>query len=173
MAEVVEAVKKHSGSKALGVNTGVTRLFNVAWRFGSAPVEWQIGVLVPIFKKGDRRVFSNYRGNHTTQPPQESLLHGAREEALMDCQTLDSGGAVWFSPKSWNSGPDLLEFGSWEFDHPVHICFVDLEKVYDHVQRGILWGVLREYGVPEPFLQAIWSLYKQSKGCVLILGTLN
>jgi len=55
--------------------------------------------------------------------------------------------------------------------HPVYICFVDLEKAYDRVPRGILWGVLREYGVLGPLVQAIRSLYNQSERCVRILGT--
>ncbi|KAI3377643.1 hypothetical protein L3Q82_008803 [Scortum barcoo] len=45
--------------------------------------------------------------------------------------------------------------GLWEFAQPVHMCFVDLEKAFDRVPRGILWGVLREYGVREPLLRAV------------------
>ncbi|KAI3371585.1 hypothetical protein L3Q82_024156 [Scortum barcoo] len=62
-----------------------------------------------------------------------------------------------FSSWSWNTGPALyytlhrvLE-GLWEFAQPVHMCFVDLEKAFDRVPRGILWGVLHEYGVREAF----------------------
>jgi len=40
--------------------------------------------------------------------------------------------------------------GSWEFAQPIHMCFVDLEKAFDYVHRGILWGVLWEYGVRGP-----------------------
>ena len=29
---------------------------------GAVPLDWQTGVVVPLFKKGDRRVCSNYRG---------------------------------------------------------------------------------------------------------------
>ncbi len=35
--------------------------------------------------------------------------------------------------------------GSWEFAQPIHMCFVDLEKAFNCVPRGILWRVLREY----------------------------
>ncbi|CAG6007068.1 unnamed protein product [Menidia menidia] len=55
-----------------------------------------------------------------------------------------------------------VQEGAWEFAQPVHMCFVDLEKVFDRVPRGILWGVLRGYGVPGPLLRAVRSLYDQN-----------
>jgi len=59
----------------------LTHLFNVTWGSGTVPIDWQTAVVVPIFKKGDRRVCSNYRGI-TTQPTGQSLCQGAGKEAL-------------------------------------------------------------------------------------------
>ncbi len=70
------------------------------------------------------------------------------------CSTLDSGGTVRFSSRSWNTGPALYPFqgaGGWMgVAQPIHMCFVDLEKVFNCVPRVILWGFLWEYGVLGP-----------------------
>uniref|UniRef100_A0A669C5T3 Reverse transcriptase domain-containing protein n=1 Tax=Oreochromis niloticus TaxID=8128 RepID=A0A669C5T3_ORENI len=50
------------------------------------------------------------------------------------------------------------------------MCFVDLEKAFDRVPRGVLCGVLWEYGVSGPLLQAIQSLYNRCKSLVHIAG---
>ncbi|KAI3358313.1 hypothetical protein L3Q82_014754, partial [Scortum barcoo] len=63
--------------------------------------------------------------------------------------------------------------GLWEFAQPVHMCFVDLEKAFDRVPRGILWGVLREYGVRRPLLRAVRSLYDRSRSLVRIAGSVS
>ena len=51
------------------------------------------------------------------------------------------------------------------------MCFVDLEKAFDRVPRGILWEVLREYRVGGPLLRAVGSLYDQSRSLVHIAGS--
>ncbi|KAI3370614.1 hypothetical protein L3Q82_007190 [Scortum barcoo] len=44
------------------------------------------------------------------------------------------------------------------------MCFVDLEKAFDRVPRGILWGVLREYGVQGPLLRRLFGLCTTGAG---------
>ena len=59
----------------------------------------------------------------------------------------------------------------WECAKEVYTCFVDLEKVYDHVvSRCKLWAILLEYDVRGQLLAAIKSLYKQSEVCVHVNG---
>ncbi|TWW77544.1 hypothetical protein D4764_12G0009340 [Takifugu flavidus] len=60
--------------------------------------------------------------------------------------------------------------GAWEFAQPLHMCFVDLEKAFDRVPRGVLWGVLREYGVSGPLIRAVHYLYDQCQSLVRIAG---
>ncbi|KAK3560466.1 hypothetical protein QTP86_009626 [Hemibagrus guttatus] len=70
-AEVTEVVQQLLGGKAPGVDeicpeylksldvvglSWLTRLCNIAWWSGTVPLDWVTGVVVPLFKKGDRRM---------------------------------------------------------------------------------------------------------------------
>ncbi|KAK3561554.1 hypothetical protein QTP86_008774 [Hemibagrus guttatus] len=125
----------------------LTRLCNIAWRSGIVPLDWATGVVVPLFKKGDQRVCSNYRG----------------------ITLLSLPGKV-YSRVLERRVRQVLE-GSWEFAQPVHMCFVDLKKAFDRVPRGILWEVLWEYGVRGPLLRAVRSLYNRSRSLVRIASS--
>ena len=53
-------------SKMLKALTGeeifwLTRVCQVAWKFGKTSKDWQTGVIIPIFKKKDRKQSTNYR----------------------------------------------------------------------------------------------------------------
>ena len=49
--------------------------------------------------------------------------------------------------------------------------FLDLEKAFDCVPRGILWAVLQEYGVGGPLLRAVRSLCDRSRSLIRIVGS--
>ncbi|KAI3365026.1 hypothetical protein L3Q82_010076 [Scortum barcoo] len=153
-AEVTEVVRKLLGGKAPGVDeirpeylksldvvglSWLTRLCNIAWRLGTVPLEWQT------------------RGGPSCGVP-------LFKKGTGEC--VPTTGGSHFSASPGRSTPGVLE-GLWEFAQPVHMCFVDLEKAFDRVPRGILWGVLREYGVRGPLLRAVRSLYDRSRSLAI------
>ncbi|KAK3514359.1 hypothetical protein QTP70_015886 [Hemibagrus guttatus] len=143
-----------------------------AWRSGTVPLDWATGVVVPLFKKGDRRVCSNYRGITLLSLPGKvySRVLERRVRPLVEPRIQEE--QCGFRPSRGTLDQlytlhRVLE-GSWEFAQPVHMCFVDLEKAFDRVPRGILWEVLWEYGVHGPLLRAVRSLYNRSRSLVRI-----
>ncbi|MDF4995661.1 reverse transcriptase family protein, partial [Vibrio parahaemolyticus] len=141
----------------------LTRLCSIAWTSGAVPLVWPTGVVVPIFKKGDQRVCSNYRGITLLSLPGKVYARVLEKRVRLIVEPQIEEEQCGFRPGRGTVDQlftlaRVLE-GAWEFAQPVHMCFVDLEKAYDRVPRGILWGVLREYGVGGPLLRAIQSLY--------------
>ena len=189
-AEVTEVVHKLLGGKAPGVDeirpeylksldvvglSWLTRLCNIAWRSGTVPLDWQTGVVVPLYKKGDRRVCSNYRGITLLSLPGKvySRVLERRIRPIVEPRIQEE--QCGFRPGRGTLDQlytlhRVLE-GSWEFAQPVHMCFVDLEKAFDRVPRGVLWGVLQQYGVRGPLLRAVRSLYDRSRSLVRIAGS--
>ncbi|KAK0138802.1 putative RNA-directed DNA polymerase from transposon X-element [Merluccius polli] len=191
-AEVAEVVRKLLDGRAPGMDevrpeflkaldvvglSWLTRLCSITWTSGAMPLDWQTGVVVSLFKKGDRRVCSNYRGITLLSLPGKVYsgvlarrVHRIVEPRIQEeqCGFRPGLGTV----DQLYTLCRILE-GAWEFAQPVHMCFVDLEKAFDHVPRGVLWGVLREYRVSDPLIRAVRSLYDRCQSLVRIAGFLG
>ena len=76
MTEVAAAIRRLESRKAAGEGEirlemlkalnreGVrwlTRVCRVAWKLEKTPKDWQTGVIIPIYKNGDREESTNYR----------------------------------------------------------------------------------------------------------------
>ncbi|KAK3548517.1 hypothetical protein QTP70_013366 [Hemibagrus guttatus] len=141
-------------------------------RSGTVPLDWATGVVVPLFKKGDRRVCSNYRRITLLSLPGKVYSRVLERRVRLLVEPRIQEEQCGFRP-SRGTLDQLYTLhrvlgGSWEFAQPVHMCFVDLEKAFDRVPHGILWEVLWEYGVRGLLLRAVRSLYNRSWSLVRI-----
>ena len=51
-------------------------------------------------------------------------------------------------------------------DTPLYLCFIDLTKAYDSVDRTLLWDVLARFGVPPRILAVIRQFHDGMHTCV-------
>ena len=49
---------------------------------------------------------------------------------------------------------------------PLYVCFIDLTKAYDSVDRILLWTVLARFGVPQITIAAIHQFHDGMRACV-------
>ena len=145
----------------------LTRLFNLAYRTDVSPLDWQRGLISPIRKKGDVTVCDNYRVitllAHTGKVYTRILdtrTRACAAELLNECQ-------YGFIPGKSTLDPifivKMILEKSWEWGLDKYALFVDLEKVFDRINRNNLWSVLRDdhYNIPRKLVRVIRSMYAQ------------
>ncbi|TWW57364.1 hypothetical protein D4764_07G0000830 [Takifugu flavidus] len=118
----------------------LTRLCNIAWTSGAVPLDWQTGVVVPLFKKGGITLLS--LPGKVYSGVLERRVRPIVEPRILEeqCGFHPGRGTVdqlYFLSRVFES--------AWEFAQPVHMCFADLEKACP--SGGPLGGSPRVWGV--------------------------
>lgn len=57
-------------------------LYSVALRSGAVPLNWQTWVVLPIFKKGDKRVYSTIWESHSSASTENPMPGCWKEESV-------------------------------------------------------------------------------------------
>ena len=152
----------------------LTQEYLVAWKLGKTPRDWQTGVIIPIFKKGDRKQCTNYRGISLLSFPGKVYAKCLERKCREIVESKLEDGQCGFRPGRSTTDQiftlkQIFE-KSWEYGKDLFACFVDLEKAYDRVPRDKLWKVLQEYGVNGQLLHATKSFYCRPEVCVRVNG---
>ena len=127
------------------------------------PDDWKKGIIMPVFKKGDRRVCSNYRGitiiSHVVKVMErilEKRIRAKVESQIEEEQFGFRGGRSTVEPifilrqnmeKSWEYGKDMV------------MTFIDLEKAYDSIPRTKVWESLTNKGIDKELRNMITAMY--------------
>lgn len=93
--------------------------------------------MAPLFKKGGRRVCSNYRGLIHLSLPVKVYSGALERRVCWNVETRIQEEQCGFHPGCGTVVQlytlSRIHEGVWEFGQPVYLCFVDLEKAFDRV----------------------------------------
>ena len=150
------------------------RIFTTVWATEVIPEDWGKAILLPFFKKGDKKICSNYRGISLIDVAAKVftvlLLRRFQEERDLRTRRTQAG----FRPgrgctdQIFNLRRTLEE--RFAHQQPTVVCFVDFAAAFDSVDREALWRLLRADGLPQKLLRLIQAYYRSTTVSVRAYG---
>lgn len=172
--EIIHIINMMKNNKSPGIN-GITKenieyggdrlkdeiykLICQIWETEKMPDSWREAVIIPLFKKGDRRNCENYRGIallDVTYKILASVLKRRLEEISENILGEYQGGfrrGRGTTDQIFNLKQIML--GCYEYDIPAHILFIDFKRAYDTINRTKLINVIRKLKIPEKLVRLI------------------
>ncbi|CAF1203414.1 unnamed protein product [Adineta steineri] len=152
-------------------------IFVDIWKNEVMVQDWNLAILIRLYKKGEKQICDNYRGisllNVTSKIFSRIILN--RIQNMIDHQLLEaqSGFRAHRSTMDQIHILNITMEKRREFNKSLFMCFIDITKAYDSVNRDLLWRVCRKYGISEKLVNLFKMLYKNSKAKVKIEGELS
>ena len=131
------------------------------WMTGEVPQEWKDATIKVLHKKKDRTECSNYRGLSLVAHAGKVLLKIVANRLGDFCEEAGILPKEQCGFRPQRSTTDMMfvvrrlqELGRTS-NTSLEICFIDLAKAYDSVDRVLLWEVLARFGVPPRMIKVI------------------
>ena len=147
-----EMIKK--GGRELRL--AILKLIQRIWENEIIPQEWKVGMINPIYKKGDNMMCENYRAItllHTTYKILANILYN-RMSPYME-QIIGDYQCGFRSGRSTTDQifimRQLIE-KCWEQNIDTHHLFLDFESAYDSVLKDEIWEPMHHIGFPEKLI---------------------
>ena len=150
----------------------IHELVLAAWRREEVPQKWKDAIITVLFKKKDRNNCGNYRGISLVAHAGKAFLYivTTRLNAYVESLGILPEEQCGFRPA--RSTTDMIfvarmlqEFGR-EKNTPIFMCFIDLMKAYDTINRRMLWRILARFGVPAKLIAVIRAFHDNMRACV-------
>ena len=146
------------------------------WGGGEVPQQWKDAIIVVLHKKKDRIECGNYRGISLIAHAGKMLLNIIARRLSEYCEPVgilpeEKNG---FRPN--RSTTDMmfvigrLQELARKKRIPLYVCFIDLTKAYDSVDRTLSWTVLARFGVPQKMISVIRQFHDGMRACVRLDG---
>ena len=170
---LVGELLKYGGSGMIHL---LHKLFEVVWSEELVPPKWREGLIVNLFKKGDREDPGNYRGITLLSVVGKVFCKIVNDRLV---RHLESGGVLHEGQAGFRAKRSCVDNiyvlselvqGRLREGRKTYAFFLDVQKAYDTVWRNGLWVKLWELGVRGKMWRVIKEMYRVSRSAVLLDG---
>lgn len=161
----------------------VLRVVRAVWRAESVPMDWVRGVIFPLYKNGDRRDPSNYRGISLLSVVGK-LLTTVLNTRIVDWSERMAAAKVRPAVLSEEQGGFRPRRGCLDQlfvlvealrvrrqrGTATFACFIDVRKAYDTVFRDGMWKRLYDAGLRGKIMRVLYDIYEKSESAVIVNG---
>uniref|UniRef100_A0A8C6SQ40 Reverse transcriptase domain-containing protein n=1 Tax=Neogobius melanostomus TaxID=47308 RepID=A0A8C6SQ40_9GOBI len=156
------------------ISKPLTYICNLSLQTGQFPDGMKVAKVIPLFKAGDKHLFTNYRP--VSLLPQFSKIlekvYNSRLDSFIERCNLLSDNQFGFRNNHSTSHAlfDIIEEITNAVDNKKYAIglFIDLSKAFDTINYDILINKLEHYGIRGVALQWVTSYLKNRKQCVKI-----
>ena len=188
--ELTSAIRSLANGKAVGPDGVSVELFKITrngdpalrrrlldivvctWVGGEVPQQWKYAIIIVFHKKKNRTECRHYRGISLAAHAGKILLKSTAR-CLREC--CERVGIVpeersGFRPNRCTTDMMLVNRRLEELARkkriPLYVCFIDLTKAYDSVERTLLWTGLTRFGVPQNIISVIRQFHDGMRACM-------
>jgi exonuclease III len=191
--EITQAIKQLKRNKSPGPDYAMTaevlkdggeflvhellKICQLVYKECNAPSQWTSSLIIPLPKKGNLQLMTNYRGiclmSYAAKVYNLMILNRIR--SAIDAK-LRKNQAGFRTGRSCTQQIHILRRimdGAHSQNIPLFITFVDFKKAFDSIDRPMMFAILRHYGIPEKIVSAIRVMYAESKCQVYLQGEVS
>ena len=155
----------------------LTIICQLVYNEEKAPSQWTSSLIIPLPKKGNLKLMTNYRGislmSIAAKVYNRVLLNRIRDPVDFKLRKNQAG---FRTDRSCGQQIHILrriKEGTTGKNIQLYISFIDFMKAFDSIDREMMFAILRHYGVPEKIVAAIRVLYDESTSRVFVEGELS
>ncbi|CAE1318542.1 unnamed protein product [Acanthosepion pharaonis] len=142
-------------------------MLDAVWRSEQLPQDRSDAILLPFYKKGDRRDCRNYRGISLIDVASKifSIIVLRRFQNIRDRRTRPNQAGFRRGRGCIDhifSLRRILE-QRWAYHQSTVVCFIDFTAAFDSVDRRSLWDIMRHDGFPSKLLNLIKVYYAHTR----------
>lgn len=151
------------------VEKKLKEIINKVWRGEGFPDKWRVGVVVPIWKRGERNVVSNYRGVTLTSTAYKIYASILNKEIVKDLDEKEGWGrtqAGFRKNRGTIGNIRILKHiigRRISKGEKVWAFFIDLKAAFDKLDREILWDMMRRRGISEVLIERVKEIYEETR----------